>query len=76
MRILDGENPLDATSVHPESYEASMKLLDKLGLTMEDVKEAQKKAKAAKTPGKAGNSGAPEQNGQNGKRKCEWTHWE
>lgn len=67
MRILDGENPLDATSVHPESYEAAMKLLDKLGLTMEDVKEAQKKAKAAKSAGKAGNSGAPEQNGQNGK---------
>ncbi len=67
MRILDGENPLDATSVHPESYEAAMKLLDKLGLTMEDVKEAQKKAKAAKTAGKAGNSAAPEQNGQNGK---------
>ena len=43
MRILDGTNPLDATSVHPESYEAAMKLLDKLGLTMEDVKEAQKK---------------------------------
>ncbi len=67
MRILDGENPLDATSVHPESYEAAMKLLDKLGLTMEDVKEAQKKAKAAKITGKAGNSGAPGQNGQNGK---------
>ena len=67
MRILDGENPLDATSVHPESYEAAMKLLDKLGLTMEDVKEAQKKAKAAKAAGKAGNSAAPEQNGQNGK---------
>jgi len=49
MRILDGENPLDATSVHPESYEAAEKLLDKLGLTMEDVKEAQKKAAAQKT---------------------------
>lgn len=48
MRILDGENPLDATSVHPESYEAAEKLLDKLGLTMEDVKEAQKKAAAQK----------------------------
>ena len=47
MRILDGENPLDATSVHPESYEAAMKLLDKLGLTMEDVRAAQKKANAA-----------------------------
>lgn len=48
MRILDGVNPLDATSVHPESYEAAMKLLDKLGLTMEDVKEAQKKAASEK----------------------------
>lgn len=44
LRILDGENPLDATSVHPESYEATLKLLDKMGLTMEDVKQAQKKA--------------------------------
>ena len=38
MRILDGDNPLDATSVHPESYQAAMKLLEKLGMTMEDVK--------------------------------------
>lgn len=53
MRILDGENPLDATSVHPESYEAAMKLLEKLGLTMEDVKLAQKKAAADKAAGKA-----------------------
>ncbi len=52
MRILDGDNPLDATSVHPESYEAALKLLDRLGLTMEDVKEAQKKAAAEKTAGK------------------------
>ncbi len=48
MRIPDGENPLDATSVHPESYEAAMKLLDKLGLTMEDIKAFQKKAAAEK----------------------------
>ncbi|MDE5891469.1 MAG: RNA-binding transcriptional accessory protein [Acetatifactor sp.] len=52
MRILDGDNPLDATSVHPESYEAALKLLDKLGLTMEDVKEAQKKAAAERAAGK------------------------
>lgn len=45
MRILDGDNPLDATSVHPESYDAVMQLLEKTGLTMEDVKEAQKFAK-------------------------------
>ncbi|MDD2972675.1 MAG: Tex family protein [Lachnospiraceae bacterium] len=44
MRISDGKNPLDATSVHPESYAACKKLLDKLGLTMEDVRAAQKKA--------------------------------
>lgn len=52
MRIADGDNPLDATSVHPESYEAARKLLDKMGLTMEDVKEAQKKAAAQKAAGK------------------------
>lgn len=52
MRITDGDNPLDATSVHPESYEAAEKLLDKMGLTMEDVKEAQKKAAAQKAAGK------------------------
>ncbi len=52
MRILDGTNPLDATSVHPESYEAAMKLLDKLGLTMEDVRAAQKKVAADKAAGK------------------------
>ena len=51
MRITDGDNPLDATSVHPESYDAAMKLLDKMGLTMEDVKEAQKKASARKAAG-------------------------
>ena len=60
MRIIDGENPLDATSVHPESYEAAMKLLDKLGLTMDDVKENWKKtSKAIKEQAKAP---APKQN--------------
>ena len=37
MRISGGKNPLDATSVHPESYEAAKKLLQKLGYTTEDV---------------------------------------
>ena len=31
LRILNGKNPLDATSVHPESYEATAQLLEKLG---------------------------------------------
>lgn len=44
LRIQDGDNPLDATSVHPESYEAALKLLEKMGLTMEDVRAAQKQA--------------------------------
>ena len=48
MRIQGGENPLDATSVHPESYEATLKLLEKLSLTMEDVKELQAKARKEK----------------------------
>lgn len=39
LRIAEGENPLDATSVHPESYEATKKLLEKLGFTMNDIKE-------------------------------------
>ena len=34
MRIIGGDNPLDATSVHPESYEACEKLLKKLNLDM------------------------------------------
>ncbi|MCR5670863.1 MAG: helix-hairpin-helix domain-containing protein [Butyrivibrio sp.] len=47
LRIADGENPLDATSVHPESYEATLKLMDKLGITFEDVRNAQKNAAKA-----------------------------
>ncbi|MCM1256480.1 MAG: RNA-binding transcriptional accessory protein [Roseburia sp.] len=39
MRILDGKNPLDATSVHPETYDATKLLLEKLGYTMEDIRE-------------------------------------
>ena len=38
LRILDGKNPLDATGVHPESYEAVKQLLERLGYTTEDVK--------------------------------------
>ena len=37
MRIAGGSNPLDATSVHPESYEAASKLLEKLGYSAEDI---------------------------------------
>ena len=47
LRIADGENPLDATSVHPESYEATLKLMEKLGITFDDVRAAQKNAAKA-----------------------------
>ena len=39
MRIQGGDNPLDSTGVHPESYEAAQKLLKKQGFTPEDVAE-------------------------------------
>lgn len=39
MRIQGGTNPLDATSVHPESYDAAMKLLKKQGFTVENIAE-------------------------------------
>ncbi len=37
MRILDGKNPLDATSVHPESYKAAEELIKKLGFDKSQV---------------------------------------
>ncbi len=37
MRISEGANPLDRTSVHPESYEAAEKLLKKQGFTVADI---------------------------------------
>ncbi len=49
MRIQGGDNPLDATGVHPESYEATKALLTKLGLSLEDVKELQAKAMKQKS---------------------------
>lgn len=38
MKISGGKNPLDATSVHPETYDAAAKLLKKQGFTTEDIK--------------------------------------
>ena len=53
MRIPDGDNPLDATSVHPESYQAAGQLLEKLDMTMEEVKKLQGEIAKANT-GKRG----------------------
>ena len=37
LRIRDGKNPLDSTSVHPESYEAALKLLDKMNHSLDEI---------------------------------------
>ena len=66
LRIPDGKNPLDATSVHPESYEAAEQLMEKLGLTMEDIKEAQKQAAAKKASGRSSAAHADGQKNGNG----------
>ena len=52
LRITGGTNPLDATSVHPESYAAATELLAKLGFTAENIKELQENQKKANAAAK------------------------
>ncbi len=50
LKIVDGNNPLDATWIHPESYEIATKILEKLGFAVDDLRNAEKaKEIAAKT---------------------------
>ncbi|WP_145471691.1 Tex family protein [Staphylococcus pettenkoferi] len=44
LRIVDGVEPLDNTSIHPESYEATYALLDSVGMTSADLGSDQLKA--------------------------------
>ena len=37
LRIVDGDNVLDATAIHPESYEVALKLLSELGFSKSDI---------------------------------------
>lgn len=37
LRVLDGDNPLDKTSIHPESYDKTLKLLNYLGFSVNDL---------------------------------------
>lgn len=37
MKVPDSDNPLDNTTIHPESYKVSEKLLKKLGYSLEDI---------------------------------------
>ena len=50
LRINDGKNPLDATSVHPESYQVAEELLEKFGYTKKDVSFAGLPELAKKIP--------------------------
>lgn len=56
IRIYDGNNPLEITAVHPESYEVAEKLLEKIGYKKEDllekekIKEIQEKIKTLSVP--------------------------
>ena len=42
LRIMDGDNPLEVTAVHPESYEATEKLLKSIGFDKNDLKDKEK----------------------------------
>lgn len=42
VRIFDGDNPLEVTAVHPESYEVAEKLLEKLGFNKKDLLDKEK----------------------------------
>ena len=42
LRIFDGDNPLEVTAVHPESYEATDKLLEKIDFNKNDLKNKEK----------------------------------
>lgn len=42
LRILDGDNPLEVTAVHPESYETTEKLLETMGFDKKDLKDKEK----------------------------------
>jgi uncharacterized protein len=63
MRIADGENPLDATGVHPESYPAAEKIMAAVGLKMEDLKRVRKDAEDGQ--------GKEKKAGQGGEKKTE-----
>lgn len=39
LRINNGKNPLDNTGIHPESYELTTKILNKLNLSINDIKK-------------------------------------
>lgn len=49
LKIVGGQNPLDATWIHPESYELATKILEKLGFAADDLRDSAKVAQLAET---------------------------
>lgn len=49
LRIHGGSEALDATSVHPESYEATKALMEKIGVSEDDIKHGGMKGISKKT---------------------------
>ncbi|HZZ28663.1 MAG TPA: Tex-like N-terminal domain-containing protein [Pirellulales bacterium] len=47
LKIADGDNPLDATWIHPESYEVARKILGKLGFSIDDLRQKENIAAVA-----------------------------
>ncbi len=47
LKISGGDNPLDATWIHPESYELANRVMEKLGITAEDLTKPDKRAELA-----------------------------
>lgn len=43
LKIYDGENPLDMTWIHPESYDAARKILEQIGCDVNVIKEPERK---------------------------------
>lgn len=60
LRVSGGDNPLDATAVHPESYSAATVLLEKCGYTIRDIKSGSVKEIVKFTDGAAGEKMAEE----------------
>jgi uncharacterized protein len=42
LRIVDGDNPLDSTNIHPESYELAANIIEKLGFAVNDLRSSEK----------------------------------
>ncbi len=60
LRIMGGKNPLDSTSVHPESYKAATELLSELGFKPDDINKLRAEQLAAEKDAKAREKAARE----------------